>query len=132
MSDPLVVVDSSRIREGKLEEVKAVIEELVAFVRVNEAQPIAYSIYLDEEGTRMTVVQVHPNSASLERHLKVAGPVFRKFSDLLTLSRVDFYGEPSAALLEQMREKGQMLGNAEVVVNPLQAGFARFGDFARS
>ena len=132
MSHPIVVVDSSRIREGKLEEVEAVIEELVAFVRVNEAQPIAYSIYLDEEGTRMTVVQVHPDSASMERHLKVAGQVFRKFSDLLTLSRVDFYGEPSAALVEQMREKAQMLGNAPVVVNPLQAGFARFGGASRN
>jgi hypothetical protein len=127
MSDPIVVVDSSHIREGKLSAVKAVIEELVAFVDSTEPELIAYNIYLNEDGTRMTVVQIHPDSASMELHLSAAAPVFRKFADLLTLSGVDFYGEPSDTVLEQMREKAQMLGNARVAVNPLQAGFARFG-----
>jgi hypothetical protein len=132
MSDLIVVVDSSEIREGKLEELKRAIEELVEFVEGNESDPISYNIYLDEDGTRMTVVQIHPNSASMEIHMKLAGPVFRKFTDLLTLSRVDFYGEPSDALLEQMRQKAQLLGNAPVVVNPLHAGFARFGALSRT
>ena len=59
--------------------------------------------------------------------MKVAGPVFRKFTDLVKLSRVDFYGNPSEALLEQIRQKAQLLGNAPVVVNELHAGFIRFG-----
>jgi hypothetical protein len=46
---------------------------------------------------------------------------------LLTLSRVDFYGKPSDALLEAMRQKAQLLGNAPVVVNEFHEGFARFG-----
>ena len=90
MSDPIVVIDSSQIREGKLDELKAALKELVEFVEANEADPIAYNIYFDEDGTRMTVVQIHPSSASMEFHMKVAGPVFRKFTKLLELSRVDF------------------------------------------
>ena len=39
---PILVVDSSDIHEGKLEEVKAGVEELVAFVDANEAEPLAY------------------------------------------------------------------------------------------
>lgn len=127
MLDPIIVVDSSRIREGKLEELKAAIEELVTFVTANEADPIAYNVYFDEDGTRMTVVQVHPSSASMEFHMKIAGPTFRKFTELLELERVDFYGTPSDALLEQMRKKAQLLGDAPVVINELQAGFAKFG-----
>jgi hypothetical protein len=46
---------------------------------------------------------------------------------LVVLSRVDFYGTPSDAVLEQMRQKAELLGNAPVVVNELHAGFARFG-----
>jgi quinol monooxygenase YgiN len=126
MSEPIVVVDSSEIREGKADELKAALEELVEFVEANEGDPIAYSVYFDESGTRMTVVQIHPNSASMELYMKVAGPVFRKFSELLTLSRVDFYGKPSDELLEQMRAKARLLGNAPVVVHELHAGFARF------
>jgi hypothetical protein len=28
------------------------------FVEANEAEPIAYSIYIDEDGSRMTVMQI--------------------------------------------------------------------------
>jgi hypothetical protein len=87
---------------------------------------LAYNIYFDEAGTQMTVVQIHPSSASLERHLTVAGPVFRRFADLLTLAQVDVYGSPSEAALEQLRTKAQLLGNAPVVVRELHAGFSRF------
>jgi quinol monooxygenase YgiN len=125
MSDPIVVIDSSEIREGKLEELKTALKEMVQFVEANEPEPIAYNIYVDEDGTRMTVVQIHPNSASMEFHMKVAAPIFRKFTELLKLSRVDFYGRPSEAVLELMRQKAQLLGNAPVVVNELHAGFAR-------
>jgi hypothetical protein len=123
---PILVVDSSDIREGKLEEVKAGVAELVAFVEANEAEPLAYDIYFDAAGTLMTVVQIHPDAASLERHLTVAGPLFRGFAELLTLARVDIYGEAGEAALEQIRGKAQLLGNAPVVVHDLHAGFTRF------
>ena len=126
----IVVVDSSEIREGKVEELKAALPKLVEFVEQNEAEPIAYAIYIDEENSRMTVVQIHPSSASMEQHLRLAGPIFREFADLVVLSQVDFYGTPSAALVEQMREKAQLLGDAPVVVHGLLAGFARFGPAA--
>lgn len=61
----------------------------------------------------------------MEFHMKVAGPVFRRLTHLLTLTRVDFYGKPSDRLLDQMRRKARMLGNAPVGVNELHAGFAR-------
>jgi hypothetical protein len=125
-SSSILVVDSSEIVEGKLDEVKAGVEDLVAFVEANEAEPLAYDIYFDQAGTQMTVVQIHPDSASLERHLTVAGPVFRRFAALVTLGRVDVYGEPSDAALEQIRKKAQLLGNAPVAVHELHAGFRRF------
>jgi hypothetical protein len=125
-SSPILVVDSSDIRPGKLDAVKAGVEDLVAFVKASEAEPIAYDIYFDEAGAQMTVVQIHPGSVSLERHLTLAGPVFRRFADLLTLMRVDVYGTPSEAALEQIRGKAQLLGNAPVVVHELHSGFNRF------
>jgi hypothetical protein len=111
--------------------VKTGVEALAAFVEANEAEPLAYNTFFDEAGTQMTVVQIHPGSASLERHLTVAGPVFRRFADLLTLERIDVYGRPSEAALEQMRGKAQLLGNAPVVVHELHSGFTRFRVSAR-
>jgi quinol monooxygenase YgiN len=127
MPQPLVSVDSSEIHEGKLDELKAAMKKLLEFVDANEPLPIAYHMYLNEDGTRMTVIQVHPDSASMELHMEVAAPVFRGFSGLLTLSRVDVYGEPSEKLLEQLRQKSRTLGNAPVAVHHLHEGFTRLG-----
>ena len=124
MSSWILVVDSSEIR-GKLSEVKAAVEELVAFVKANEAGPLAYDIYFDDAGTRMTVAQIHSGPQSLEHHLTVAGPAFRRFADLVRLKRVDVYGRPNEAALEQLRSKAQLLGNAPVVVHELHSGFNR-------
>jgi hypothetical protein len=130
MSELLIAVDSSEIREGKLDAVKAAVAELAGFVEANEPETIAYSIYLDEGAGRMTVVQIHPSSASMELHMAIAAPVFRKFAGLLDLTRVDFYGRPSEALLERTREKAALLGGAPVVVNEQRAGFVRLGQLA--
>lgn len=126
MSEPIVSIDTSEIREGKLDDLKGAVAELVEFVESNEHRPILYDIYFDEAGARMTVVQVHPDSESMEYHMTVAGPAFAGFAELVTLSTLDVYGEPSEALLEQLRRKVQLLGPATVVVHDLQAGFARF------
>jgi hypothetical protein len=125
MSEPIVSIDTSQIREGKLDDLKEAVVELVAFVESNEPRPIIYAIYFDEAATRMTVAQVHPDSESMEYHMTVAGPAFAAFSELVTLSTLDVYGVPSEALLEHLRRKVRLLGPATVVVHDLQAGFAR-------
>ena len=125
MSEPVISIDTSLIRDGKLDELKRAVADLVEFVRSNEPRPIAYQVYVDDIASRMTVVQVHPDSASMEYHMTEAGPAFAGFAELVTLSTLDVYGKPSGELLELLRRKVQMLGDATVVVHDLQAGFAR-------
>ena len=70
-------------------------------------------------------MNVHPNSASLEYHMEVAGPLFRQFVELVTLSSIHIYGEPSEKALKQVREKARLLGGGAVEVEALHAGFTR-------
>jgi quinol monooxygenase YgiN len=125
MSEPIIALDTSLIRVGRLDELKRAVAELVEFVRSNEPRPVVYEVYVDNTESRMTVVQVHPDSASMEYHMTVAGPAFAGFAELVTLSTLDVYGKPSEELLELLRRKVQMLGEATVNVHDLQAGFAR-------
>jgi quinol monooxygenase YgiN len=129
MSRPLVYVDTSEVRDGALEELRGAIDELVEFVEANEPQLIAYSVYLSDDGRQMTVVHVHTDSASLEYHMEVAGPAFRRFADadLITLSSIRVYGEPSEKAVSQLHEKARLLGCSDVTVHALHAGFGRFG-----
>ena len=128
MSQPLVYVDTAEVRPGKLDQLKAAIEELAAFVEQNEPGLVSYSVYLVESANQMNVVHVHANPASLDHHLAVAGPLFPEFADLVTLSSIHIYGEPSETALGQLRDKLRMLGAGDVIVHTPHAGFVRLAE----
>jgi hypothetical protein len=123
---PLVYIDTSEVREGAIGQLKEAIGALAGFVEENEPQLISYSVYFSEDCRRMTVVHVHADPASLDHHMKVAGPRFAAFADLLRLSSIHIYGDPSEKALGQLRDKVRLLGSGEVVVHRPHGGFARF------
>lgn len=125
-AEPIVYIDHSDIRAGSLDELKAGVERLVAHIAEREPQLIAYGFYIDEAAATMTVVAVHPDSASLELHLDVGGAEFRKLAHLLTLTGIECYGRPSTRAVEQLRQKAAALGSAGIVV-----AVSRFAGFAR-
>jgi len=125
MSQPIVYIDTSEIREGKLEELKLAMESLATFVNKNVPQLVSYGFFLNEDRTRMTVVAIHPDSPSIEFHMDVCGGEFRKFAELIELSRIEVYGTVSESVLKRLRQKAEMLGTGTVAVHDLYAGFAR-------
>ena len=125
LRDVIVYVDISEVREGALDELKAGIKNLADFIEAREPRLIAYNVYFSGDGTRMTVVNVHPDSASLEYHMEVAGPLFRQFVELVRLSSIHIYGEPSEKAWKQAHEKARLLGGGAVEVEALHAGFTR-------
>jgi len=127
-SEPIVYIDHSDIRDGAIADLKAGIERLVAFIDVREPRLIAYGFYLDEEASKMTVVAIHPDPASLELHLEIGGEEFRKLAPMLTLTRIECYGRPSEKALGQMRRKAEMLGDGQTVISIGRfAGFMHTG-----
>jgi hypothetical protein len=122
----IVYVDTSDVREGALEDLKAGMNELVDFVAANVPRVLAYNVYFGADGSTMTVVHVHPDAESLEYHLEVAGPIVRRLVELVTLSSIHIYGDPSEKALTQSYGKARLLGRGKVVVDPLHAGFTRF------
>jgi hypothetical protein len=127
MSSPLVYVDTSEVRKGALQELKGATTELVKFVDANEPQLIAYNVYLSDDGSEVSVVHIHADSASLDYHMDVAGPAFRRLAGLITLSSIRVHGEPGEQALAQLHDKARSLGGGNVSVHRLHAGFSRFG-----
>lgn len=131
MSEPIVYIDRSTVRPARAAELKAAMAELVEFVADREPQLLSYGFFLDEDDTQMTVVAVHPDSASIELHMEVGGPKFREFADLIDLQGIEVYGEPSERVRELLRQKAQLLGEAgSVQVHSRQAGFSRLAAHA--
>jgi hypothetical protein len=116
-AEPIVYIDHSDIREGSTEELKAGVQRLVDFIDAREPQLIAYGFYIDEEAAKMTVVAVHPDSASLELHMDIGSAEFRKLAHLLRLTGIECYGRPSKRAVEQLRQKAATLGDGGTVVS---------------
>jgi hypothetical protein len=125
MSQPIVYLDTSEVRPGRLAELKAAMNDLARFVQANEPQLLAYHVYFSDDGTRMSVLHINPDSASLERHMKVAGPMFPPIGEFIRLLAIDVYGRPDAGLVEELRQKATMLGSGTVRVHDFHAGFVR-------
>lgn len=126
MSGPIVYIDRSTIEPGKLDDVKRKTVELVEFIEQEEEQLLFYGFYIDEAASRMTVVAVHPDAASVELHMDVGAEAFRQFQDLIQMNAIEVYGEPSERMLEQLEAKAQDLGErGSVSVGTLHAGFTR-------
>ena len=116
-SETIVYIDHSNIREGSLEELRAGVRRLVDFIGAREPQLITYGFYIDEDAAKMTVVAVHPDSASLELHMDIGSKEFAKLAHLLTLTAIECYGRPSERALEQLRRKAAALGDGGTVVS---------------
>jgi hypothetical protein len=125
MSGPIVYVDHSEIVEGRLGDLTDRLAALVELVESNEPRLLAYSAYLDEDRTHISVVHVHRDVASTITHFQVAGPAFKSFVDLVRLQSIDVYGDAPGEIVEQLRAKARLLGNATVSVHPFHAGFMR-------
>jgi hypothetical protein len=126
MSEPIVYVDRSVIRSPDLAGLRQSVADLTEFVREREPQLLLYGFEIDEASSTMRVIAVHPDPESLNRHLGIGGPEFRKVGAFIDLQQVDVFGRPSAAVLERLQQKAAMLGTvARVDVHELASGFER-------
>jgi quinol monooxygenase YgiN len=112
MAEPIVYIDRSRVGPGKLEQLKDGIRRLVEFVERREPRLISYGFFLDEEQLRMTVIAIHPDSASLELHMEIAGPEFRKLRELVELTEIEVYGRPSGGRSSSSRRRRECSARA--------------------
>jgi hypothetical protein len=76
----------------------------------------------------MTVIQVHPDEDSLALHLGLARERIARAYEFLTTARIDIYGTPSEALVDQIRQMGA--GAPPITFNVATAGFSRLASVA--
>jgi quinol monooxygenase YgiN len=122
MSGPLINVFTYTIKPGKQEEARKRIAELVDFVETNEPRMIAFHAYLDQDGNTLSIVQVHPDPASMEFHMQVNAKHFATAFDWLDTSMgQQLFGPISDALAAELAKWGEPFTHVPVH----EAGFTR-------
>jgi hypothetical protein len=123
MAEPLIFTGTYGIKEGKLDEAKKALDSLVDHVKANEPRLLHFGFYINDAGTGVTCVQVHPDSESMSTHMQVIQDHLQECAQYLDFSDMDTraYGTPSNALLTELRD---MDGDA-LHVSGLGTGFTR-------
>ena len=126
MPGPLIFVATNRLKEGALQTERLRVPELVEFVEREEPRVIAFREYLSEAGDEVTVVQIHPDAASLETHLRViADQARRAYEETLDRTvRIQVFGELPDAVADALREQASE-GVDIAIHSELLGGFLR-------
>ena len=124
MVEPLILITTLTLKEGKLEDFKQYSKEFSQFIEANEPRLIHFEQYINEDGTEVTGVQIHPDEDSMAFHLQlIREHMTQVFEFIDAIKSLQIYGTPSAAFVEQM--KPQPADLYPVIVRSKFAGFNR-------
>ena len=114
MTEPFVIISTSEIKEGHLEEYKSFSQKMIGIIEANEPRLIAFGTYVHEEGTKVTTIQVHPDADSFVFHLGIVREKMDVAFEHIELKSMTIAGE----MTEQVREmvkRPLMLESANIV-----------------
>ena len=107
MSGPFIFIATNRLKPRALEAEKRRVPQLCEFIEANEPRVLAFNEYVDDDGSEVAVVQVHPDAESMEFHMGVVREhAERAYAETLdsTIS-IQVYGMPSDAVLDTLRRQ---------------------------
>jgi hypothetical protein len=127
MPPPFIFIATNRLKPGRLDCERERVPQLVEFIEASEPRVIAFNEFVNEAGDEVTVVQVHPDAASMEAHMGIirerAQAAYAETLDATV--RIQVFGRPTEAILETLRQ--QAGSGVEISVNG-----EHLGGFTRS
>jgi hypothetical protein len=124
MGQPFVYIGTHTIKEGMIEAFKKMWPEHVELVETNEPRLIAFHAYLDADGTKVAIVQVHPDAASMEFHMQVISKHLASATEWLEATESELvYGQPYEGMVELFQQYSP--GTPITVLPVHEAGFTR-------
>jgi hypothetical protein len=104
MPAPFIFIPTDRLTEGQLAAERDRAADLGSFIENTEPQLLAFNEYVNEDGTEVALLQIHPDAASMEFHIGVvAERAARAHTQTLdATTSIQVYGEPSDAVLEML------------------------------
>jgi biotin carboxylase len=122
VSGPFIFIATNRLKPGKLADERKRVPGLVDFVEANEPRLIAFNEYVNDDGTEVAVVQIHPDADSMALHLEVvAERAAAAYADTVAATTsIQVFGTPSNAVLEMLER--QAGAGVPLTVKPFHLG----------
>jgi biotin carboxylase len=107
LSGPFIFIATNRLKPGKLDDERKRVPGLVDFVQTNEPRVIAFNEYVNDDGTEVAVVQIHPDADSMAFHMEViAERAAAAYAETVAATAsIQVFGPPSDAVLEMLQRQ---------------------------
>jgi hypothetical protein len=123
MAHPIVFISRSRIKQGKLEDLKGYVPEITELIRAKKPGTVAMLAYLDAAADEVRIVHAFPDAGAMARHLEGVGERAAEAFEYIETTGYVIYGDPGAAVLEAMRGYATEFGVPLTVFPNLVGGY---------
>ena len=107
MPGPFIFIATNRLKDGRFGAEQQRVPELVRFVEAHEPQLIAFHEYVNEDHSQVSVVQIHPDAASMEFHMQAVADHARQAyaQTLAATTGIQVFGTPTGNILRMLRQQ---------------------------
>ena len=106
MSGYIVTDFQLSIKEGKLDDFKAIVSTMVEITNLNEPNTLVYEYHINEDGTECHLLETFKDSDAFMVHLGNVGHLFDTLFESAIMTRAKIYGNPSAELQQALDPLG--------------------------
>jgi quinol monooxygenase YgiN len=103
MSEPIVFISHFRVKEGRLDSLKAQIQQVTELIQANKPGTVVFLQYLNAEGTELSIIHVFPDAESLDRHSGGVAERAKAALENISPTRREVYGLPSDQAMAILR-----------------------------
>jgi hypothetical protein len=125
MSEPVVFISRFGIKEGALDDLRRLSEDVIGKLREDKPRTVLYLAYLDQEGTEVSFLHGFPDAESMDLHFEGVDERVKAAYEYIEPRGWEIYGRPSDGAMESMRQAASGAGVPLTVLPDHLGGFLR-------
>lgn len=125
MSEAIVFISHSKVKEGMLERAGSFAAEMTEVLHDTKPGTVVFLTYADQDGSHIHTVHVFPNAAAMDAHLEGVGERAGAAFEFIDTVGYEIFGTPTESTLDTMRGFADNLGVPLVIRPQNVAGYVR-------
>jgi|SRR5688572_27567638 len=125
MSEPIVFISHFRIKDGQFDALKRLTLDRTDSLRSQKPRTVLFLSYVDEDRRAVSFLHAFADADAMDVHFEGAAERSRAALEFMEPVAWEFYGSPSTAALETMRQTATASGATLTVQPEYLAGFLR-------
>lgn len=118
---PVAFISHFRIKEGKADAARAAFASVATQLGASRPRTAAFLAFLDDGGSRLSIVHVFPDAEAMDLHVEGAGERSKAAYEFFEPAGWEVYGTPSAAALAMIEDQAAE-GGVSVRIEPESIG----------